>query len=558
VSPQSKGRKRKKSGPRGRNEPQGPDAVIARMAQGVFRDLESGGDALDAELCVSELFGAWWGQATELADPGVLLGEALVAHAARRKRPGAVGLLRVIAALGTDAQREQAAAAADALVAKGVHEPAWVAALGTGRVSEAWAYGDVFGDQTTVLLVVERADRRHGVVVLVDHALDGIAKDAFVADDPDGVLADIRGLDADALHAATTSVRRIAPEEAAALLVPAFAATERAVRAGLEPPVDAEFPSSRALAVARLQLLPAPPPAAAPVPLTPAGCRAAVEEFLGSDVARDLPEAARGCAEMLVEFGNTIDPPQPLRVGPGLVNRFLDETLNGGPEFSDEELDALPATVRAWAEWAGQRAELPEAAMVELRDAVDDMVCSIGLPGGGVPFASDVADAYLAGLDLDDVRPEDLPELLERRMFAVPAVGTRIGDEEFPFLDPSDPDDRAMLIEGEHPQYHDALADPHSGDVDGVNPRLHVAVHEIVAEQLWNDDPPQVWQAAKRLTAAGAERHDVLHALGEVVARHLYGVLIGGGPSDVARYVEEMDALGRVEDDRVVPLRRKR
>jgi len=214
--------------------------------------------------------------------------------------------------------------------------------------------------------------------------------------------------------------------------------------------------------------------------------------------------------------------------------------------------------VRAWAEWAGQRAELPEAAMVELRDAVDDMVCSIGLPGGGVPFASDVADAYLAGLDLDDVRPEDLPELLERRMFAVPAVGTRIGDEEFPFLDPSDPDDRAMLIEGEHPQYHDALADPHSGDVDGVNPRLHVAVHEIVAEQLWNDDPPQVWQAAKRLTAAGAERHDVLHALGEVVARHLYAVLIGGGPSDVARYVEEMDALGRVEDDRVVPLRRKR
>ncbi|WP_345611849.1 DUF1841 family protein [Pseudonocardia adelaidensis] len=558
MSPQSRGRKRKKPGPRGRNEPPGPDAVIARMAQSSFRELESGGDALDAELYVSELFGAWWGQFPGLADPEVLLGEGLVAHAARRKRAGAVGLLRVIAALGTDAQREQAAVAADALVAGGVDEPGWVAALGTAQVAGAWAYGDVFGDQTSVLLVIERADRRHGVVVLVDHALDGMAKDAFVTEDPDGVLADIRGLDAEALHAATTSVREIAPDEAAALLVPAFAATDRAARAGLEPPVDEEFPPSRALAVARVRLLPAPPPAPAPVPLTPAQCRAAVEEFLGSEAARDLPEAARGCAELLVEFGNTADPAQPLRVGPGLVNRFLDETLNDGPEMSDDEFDALPATVRAWAEWAGQRAGLPAAAMAELRDAVDDMVCSIGRPGGAVPFASDVADAYLAGLDLDDARPEDLPDLLERRMFAVPAVGTRIGDEEFPFLDPSDPDDRGMLIEGEHPQYHDALADPDSGVVDGVNPRLHIAVHEIVADQLWDDDPPQVWQAAKRLSAAGMERHDVLHAIGDVVAHHLYGALTGDGPSDPARYVEQVDMLGRAEDARVVPLRRKR
>src|SRR5439155_16409061 len=106
-------------------EPPGPDAVIARMGQNAFRELESaGGDALDAELYVSELFGAWWGHYHGLADPDVLLGEGLVAYASRRERPGAVGLLRVIAALGTDAQRQQAAAAADALVASGVEEPA--------------------------------------------------------------------------------------------------------------------------------------------------------------------------------------------------------------------------------------------------------------------------------------------------------------------------------------------------------------------------------------------------------------------------------------------------
>jgi hypothetical protein len=196
--------------------------------------------------------------------------------------------------------------------------------------------------------------------------------------------------------------------------------------------------------------------------------------------------------------------------------------------------------------------------MAELREAVDDMVCSIGRPGGAVPIASDVAEAYLAGLDLDDVRPEDLPDVLERRMFAAPAVGTRIGDEEFPFLDPSDPDDRGMLIEGEHPEYHDALAAPESDPVGEVSPRLHITVHEIVANQLWDDDPPEVWQAAKRLSATGMDRHDVLHAIGEVLVEHLHGALTGSGPSDPARYVEQIDELGRTGDARVVPLRRKR
>jgi Domain of unknown function (DUF1841) len=171
---------------------------------------------------------------------------------------------------------------------------------------------------------------------------------------------------------------------------------------------------------------------------------------------------------------------------------------------------------------------------------------------------SDVADAYLAGLDLDATQPEDLPDVLERRMFAAPAVGTRIGDEEFPFLDPSDPDDRGMLIEGEHPEYHEALADPDSDTVDGVNPRLHITVHEIVANQLWDDNPPEAWQAVKRLLATGMDRHDVLHAIGEVLVEHLHGVLTGRGPTDPARYVAEIEKLGRTGPPQVVPLRRKR
>jgi hypothetical protein len=62
-------------------------------------------------------------------------------------------------------------------------------------------------------------------------------------------------------------------------------------------------------------------------------------------------------------------------------------------------------------------------------------------------------------------------------------------------LDPADPDERRLLIEAEHPTLRQALDD----DLDEVvldgqlmNPRLHIALHEIVAERLWADDPPEV------------------------------------------------------------------
>jgi hypothetical protein len=156
--------------------------------------------------------------------------------------------------------------------------------------------------------------------------------------------------------------------------------------------------------------------------------------------------------------------------------------------------------------------------------------------------------------------PEELPGVLDRRLFAIPFAGTRIGDEEFPRLSPGDPDDRGMLIEGEHPEYHAALADPNPPTVDGVNPRLHITLHEIVANQLWDDDPPEAWQAAQRLLAGGADRHDVLHAIADVLVRHLHGALTGGAVN-IQAYRAELDALGRSEGGSgatVTPLRRRR
>ena len=40
------------------------------------------------------------------------------------------------------------------------------------------------------------------------------------------------------------------------------------------------------------------------------------------------------------------------------------------------------------------------------------------------------------------------------------------------------------------------------------------AVHRVIAE-LWDDDPQETFQAARRMFASGADRHDIIHTLAE-------------------------------------------
>ena len=81
------------------------------------------------------------------------------------------------------------------------------------------------------------------------------------------------------------------------------------------------------------------------------------------------------------------------------------------------------------------------------------------------------------------------------------------------------------------------------GKIDGVNPRLHIAIHEVVANQLWEDDPAEAWRAAKRLRDAGVDRHNILHQLGRVVTDHLHGALTNQQAVDPAAYRQALDAL---------------
>jgi hypothetical protein len=111
----------------------------------------------------------------------------------------------------------------------------------------------------------------------------------------------------------------------------------------------------------------------------------------------------------------------------------------------------------------------------------------------------------------------------DRRLaFAIPPIADL--DEEMRWLEPADADDRALLIAAAHP---DLDTESETALVDGqeINPRLHLTIHEIVATQIVDDDPPEVWTTAQRLRKLGYGRHEVLHMLGAAMAPQLWDAL---------------------------------
>jgi hypothetical protein len=112
--------------------------------------------------------------------------------------------------------------------------------------------------------------------------------------------------------------------------------------------------------------------------------------------------------------------------------------------------------------------------------------------------------------------------------------------------DLADPDVRSVVIRHEHPEFERALCEDIS-EVDlghgPMNPRLHLTMHEIVANQLWNGDPPEVWETAVRLHHAGYERHEILHMLGQPMSDEIWAALHEDRPYDLARHLAALRAL---------------
>ena len=145
----------------------------------------------------------------------------------------------------------------------------------------------------------------------------------------------------------------------------------------------------------------------------------------------------------------------------------------------------------------------------------------------------------------------DAAALSERRAWLFAGRPRHWRGIDVDLLDPSDPGDRALLVRADHAEaeeddQEDSAGAAQSADVPGRGTnslRMHLAVHEVVANQVWDGDPPEVGEAADRLRALGHDRHDILHMLGSVVAEEIGRVGAGGAPFDSAERTRRLDAL---------------
>jgi Domain of unknown function (DUF1841) len=139
--------------------------------------------------------------------------------------------------------------------------------------------------------------------------------------------------------------------------------------------------------------------------------------------------------------------------------------------------------------------------------------------------------------------PSAFDESERRRFIAAPDVLSALG---LSVDDLADPDMRSYVIRHEHPEFEDALKDG-LDEIDlghgPINPRLHLAMHEIVATQLWDGDPHEVWETAVRLRKAGYERHEILHMLGRPMSDQIWAALHDQVPYDRTRHVAALRVL---------------
>lgn len=68
-------------------------------------------------------------------------------------------------------------------------------------------------------------------------------------------------------------------------------------------------------------------------------------------------------------------------------------------------------------------------------------------------------------------------------------------------------------------------------------------VHQLIADQIAEDDPPGVWRNARRLLDSGLEAKSVMSNLVMAGNAALVAALHSDEPFDGERYIEELDRL---------------
>jgi hypothetical protein len=367
------------------------------------RDIGRVSTAFDAELLLSTLLGSVYSGASP--DRGLAVQAFITAldeHLHTRRSANARVVRAVLAALSGAAPLRPPSTGGG---------PAWLAALGTVRVTGGYLYGDRYGDQTSYLATFVYDDEEvggpeHAVALLVDHNV-GLVTDIVIAAPADVVLDTLR-------HKVATD------PEALAWLVEVDPATVRAAATAYLPLTDnaADLPSgeslraNRVIALARLALLPQPQAAAGP-PDASEGRAALIEEFLDSpeavmagldNVSGARRESLTYCLGLFLDFGAARG--DALRWSPRAVETFLLDWVHQRAILDADDVAMVPAALGPWVFWAGRRMDLPSEALQRTFGQVSalrpefERLCATGERQS--PAARAMARLVADGVDLTD------------------------------------------------------------------------------------------------------------------------------------------------------------
>ncbi|WP_431943170.1 hypothetical protein [Micromonospora marina] len=394
--------------------PQTPYDAVLHAARDVTR-LDS---ALDAEMLGAALLGSVYAVAEHDREQAVReFVSGFLAATSRRRSASATTLRAVFAALVPDAEGA-------ARVRPGAHAPSWAGQLGRVRVTGAWAYGDVYGDQTSYLATFayddeEEGGPEHALVALVDHNI-GITKDVFVGGPAGRIVEQAREI---CTEDEFTWFRTEDPARMHAEVSRHLAVTDDLT----ELPAQGSLATDRALVGARLAVLPGPTPPAGPAvvpPLTDEERTRLVRAFLDSpEAARfGLPEVADGelaslhfCLGLLLDHAASFPDADPMRWSPMVAELFLLDWVHRRAVLDMDDAAMLPRVLRAWAAYAARQRGLSQSAAARTDEAITEMVPEFArLYSTGErrsPATAAVAQLMADGVDPDD--PEALNAWIE-------------------------------------------------------------------------------------------------------------------------------------------------
>ena len=461
---------------------------VTHSVTGLFKDVLNDFSALgadpapvDVELLASEVLGQFHDVPVEDGDEP--LGLELIAFAQRKITPGAAALLAALKVVAeTDVERKAAEDGLQVVLGRGIPAPTWAAGLGRATAGECWRTGDVYGDESSLLCVFSHGDQaaRPARAARLQRGRPGARprRDRAARRSPRrDAGAGRRRPGAGRLRGGRRPPRRTACSRTAS---PRPTTSTRPTSART---TRASTPS-RSPGAARCRS----PRSSPRSPNGPTTERAAVVEQFVAASGEDA-DAARAIGGLLLEHGVRTDPANPLRVGPEKLARFLEGLLGEEYELDADHEEAVEPVVLAWVQWTAERAGLTETAIAALDEAVAD-------------YLSEYADEDDSPLeryfgDVGDLSPTELADALERRMFAVPSLTTEIEDEEVD-LDPTDPDQRRALVIAE-------------ADEDEEEQRL--VLRATIVDQLWDDEPADVWQVVQRLQEGELDRDEIFERL---------------------------------------------